>query len=637
LADLPHLPVAADLEAVAAAKPLRSLLPPVAAEGGGGGGYSGGGGGASPTLAEAGGGGGLYCSGAILSSSVSTAIGNGQVIITPICGPGAITGNAPLCVGSTEALNDTPSGGTWVSVNTTIATIDGSGNVTGLAPGTDTIYYIVLSDCGTVDTVVATLAVNASSSAGIISGSLTLCVGTSTTLMETLSGGTWSASNTNASITAGGLVTGVAVGTDIITYTNSCGLATTTAVVTINPAPTAGTITGSVFTVCAGSTITLADAASGGTWSSSNTAVATDGGGTVYGVSGGTATIVYTVSGPCGTVTATQAITVNPLPSAGTITGTISVCAGAAPFTLGDAVAGGTWSSSNTAVATITVGPPGGVVTPVSAGTTTITYSVSNSCGTSTTTQVITINPPPSAGSISGPSTVCMGGAPITLTDAVTGGTWSASNTNATVAGGTVTAVATGTDTIKYTVTNGCGANTATLLVSIDTVPTTAGTITGIDSLCTGTGHTVTLTDLTTGGVWSCSNTKATVAGGVVTGVAAGMDTVIYTVSNACGSISATFPIKVKTCPSEVNTITNPANDLAIYPNPASDELTIMMDEGSFSSFTITNSLGQVLIRDQQLNGSKTSVNIRSLPSSAIYYITFKGQSGTSVKRFVKM
>jgi sugar lactone lactonase YvrE len=78
--------------------------------------------------------------------------------------------------------------------------------------------------------------------------------------------------------------------------------------------------------------------------------------------------------------TTTVVVTVNPLPTAGTITGTDSVCPGFT-VTLSNATTGGTWSSSSSSIATVSAA---GVVTGVAPGTATITYTVSNSCGTAT-------------------------------------------------------------------------------------------------------------------------------------------------------------------------------------------------------------------------------------------------------------
>ncbi len=152
--------------------------------------------------------------------------------------------------------------------------------------------------------------------------------------------------------------------------------------------PTPGAITGTA-TICAGSSTTLSNATTGGTWSSSATGVATIGStGIVTGVAAGTAIISYAVSNSCGTATATQIVTVNPLPSAGTITGTATVTAGSTT-TLSNATGGGTWSSSATGVATV---GSTGVVTGVAAGTATISYTVTNTCGSAVATIVVTVN-----------------------------------------------------------------------------------------------------------------------------------------------------------------------------------------------------------------------------------------------------
>jgi hypothetical protein len=142
-------------------------------------------------------------------------------------------------------------------------------------------------------------------------------------------------------------------------------------------------------TVCVGSTTILSSATTGGTWSSSNTGVATvNSSGVVSGVSAGTATISYTATGSLGTGTTTRIVTVNPLPNAGAITGTATVTAGSTT-TLSNATTGGVWSSSATGIATV---GSTGVVSGVTAGTATISYTVSNGCGSAVATRVVTVN-----------------------------------------------------------------------------------------------------------------------------------------------------------------------------------------------------------------------------------------------------
>ena len=146
-------------------------------------------------------------------------------------------------------------------------------------------------------------------------------------------------------------------------------------------------ITGTM-TTCVGTTATLSDATPGGTWSSSNPAVATIGSATgIYtGVSAGTAVITYSVIS-AGSTTAT--VTITDVPSAGSITGSSLVCVGYTA-SLTDAAGPGAWTSSNTAMATVS---SSGVVTGVAAGTVTISCSYTNSCGTASATHTMTVNP----------------------------------------------------------------------------------------------------------------------------------------------------------------------------------------------------------------------------------------------------
>src|ERR1043165_3079311 len=162
-------------------------------------------------------------------------------------------------------------------------------------------------------------------------------------------------------------------------------------------------ITGS-STVLEGNTTTLADATSGGTWSSSNTSVATIGtNGVVTGVVPGVVTITYTVGGAY----VTKAMTVEAIQP---ITGASSVLEGNTT-TLADATPGGTWSSSSTSTATVGTN---GVVTGVTPGVVTITYTV----GTAYVTKTMTVN---AISPISGSSTVLEGNT-TTYTDATPGG-----------------------------------------------------------------------------------------------------------------------------------------------------------------------------------------------------------------------
>jgi uncharacterized protein YjdB len=435
-----------------------------------------------------------------------------------ICSPpDVITGPANVCIGSAITVSDDSLGGTWSTVNTTVATIgSGTGVVTGISNGTASITYTVNGGC----TAFKTITVNPLP--GPITGSTTVCTGLTTPLSDA-GGGTWASGTTTVATIglASGIVTGVSPGTSVITYTLGTGCIKTTTV-TVSAAP--GAITG-IATVCAGSTTALTDAG-GGTWASSNTIVATVGlsSGNVSGISAGTATIVYTLGAGC---TSSVTVTVNAAPAS--ITGAASVCAGSST-SLTDSPGGGVWSSSNTSVATVVAGTVNGI----SPGTATISYILSGGC---TATAVVTVNSMPSP--ITGATSVCQG-ATTPLSDAVSGGTWSSSNTTtASVSGsGLVTGLSAGTATISYTLGAVC---TVTSNITINPSP---AAITGATAVCAGL--TTPLTDATSGGAWASSNTTiATVSGGgLVSGISPGTAVISYTLGGVC-SATTTMSVNI--------------------------------------------------------------------------------------------
>ncbi len=79
----------------------------------------------------------------------------------------------------------------------------------------------------------------------------------------------------------------------------------------------------------------------------------------------------------------------------------------------------------------------------------------------------------------------------------------------------------------------------------------------------------------------------------------------------------------------------NHAPDVAVFPNPATDRLIVRMDEGAYSSFAITNTVGQtLLVKDVS---SRETVSDISTIRAGLYYITLKGDNGTRTLKFVKM
>ncbi len=477
----------------------------------------------------------------VTTGTCGTATATYVITINPAATAGTISGPAIVCAGSAITLSGSVSGGSWAASNGNAA-ITSRGILNGVIAGADTITYTVTSACGTSSTSTV-VTVNPLPNAGTISGATTLCATASTSLTESATGGSWSASNSHATVSSAGLITGISAGIDTIIYavTNSCGTATASRIITINPMPAAGSIAGA-SSVCASAAITLTDAASGGTWSATNSHAFITSGGVLTGISAGVDTIVYTVTNSCGTATATTTITVNPLPNAGSISGASTLCASATtPLT--DAASGGTWSATNSH-ATVS---SAGLITAISAGADTVIYTVTNGCGTATTSFVITINPAPNAGTITGPATVCQG-TTITLADAATGGSWTATNSHATVSStGLVSGISAGADTIIYTVTNSCGTATTNYVITVNPAPN-AGAISGAATVCMAA--TTALTASVTGGSWTATNGHATISStGSVTGVTAGIDTIIYTFTNSCGTATTSRVITISPAP----------------------------------------------------------------------------------------
>ena len=451
------------------------------------------------------------------------------VTVTPL--PTAILGIKTVCAGLTTSLSDATGGGGWSSSNTAVATVDAAGIVTGIAGGTSTITY------GGA-TCYVTCVVTVSPAPAAISGTLTVCLGNTTTLTDAFGAGTWTSSATGVA-TIGlntGIVTGISAGTSVITFTTPTSAAgagggcIATAIVTVN---TVSAISGTL-SLCAGSTTTLTDATAGGTWSSSATGVATIGAttGFVTTIANGTTTITYTSTAGC---TATAVVTVNALAP---ILGTLTVCQGSTT-TLSNSAGAGTWSSSNTAVAT--AGAASGIITGVSPGTSTITFVTAAGCSA---TAVVTVNP---ATPITGTTSICAGTTTI-LNDATAGGTWSSTNTGVatiTSPGGVVSAVAAGTTTISYLLPGGCYTTTTFTVITV-------AAITGTPVVCVG--NTTALNDATAGGAWVSGTTAvATIsAAGIVTGVSAGTSLITYTSGGGC---TATITVTVNPLPSAITGI----------------------------------------------------------------------------------
>ena len=350
------------------------------------------------------------------------------VTITVSSAPTAsIGGSATICNGASTALTFTGTagatvyywdGGTGVSSSLTLSGVSGTGTATVTVSPTVTATYTLTSvySGGSSYPVTGsvTVTVNALPTA-TITGTAAICNGSSTNI--SVAGGTPLASLSlnggAATISLDGSGNGSASvsPSSTTTYTATVSLsgcsqaAVGSPTVTVNAVPTA-TITGTAA-ICSGTSTNISVA--GGTplatvnINSGADTITLDGSGngstSVSPSSTTTYTATVSLSGCSQAAVGTVTVTVNPLPSPpSSITGTLSTYVSDTTI-LSDATSGGTWSSGTTSVASVSTG---GVVTGVSAGTATISYGVSNSCGTTYATAVYTVSAIPASGTISG-------------------------------------------------------------------------------------------------------------------------------------------------------------------------------------------------------------------------------------------
>jgi len=567
---------------------------------------------------------------AAITYNLLSGCGTVTAMVTINARPAAITGPDVVCVGAVISLDDSLTGGVWTSSHTSVATIGSlSGIATGVTAGITSISYAVTPGCS----VARVITVNSLPTP--ITGTLNVCVGAGTVLGDATGSGLWTSSNTAIATiySATGVAIGLSAGTTGITYTltTGCGFATTT--ITINPLPDA--ITG-ILRVCVGDSVTLSYGVGGGMWSSgiSGVAVTDSLTGVVTGVTAGATPIYYTLETGC---SAMIRVLVNPSPSAYSVTGGGSYCAGGAGVDLGltgsdpgvryqlyyDASVTGSLISGTGFGLDFGLQTLAGVYTVIASDAATgCTENMPDSA-------VITINSIDSIGRTRDTAVCYISDVEhIILTAPVaTGGVWYDGTS-----GITDTINAPGDYSFLYPDTAGCAIHCDTFHVVFVPLP---APISGNNTVCSG--DTLMLSDFITGGTWTSSALSVAtvnITNGIVSGMSAGVDTITYALLAGC-SVTQTITIVAPPCTNGISTIVN--NTLEFYPNPAADDLTIKMEGAAYNSLTITNNIGQQLIQQQIVRiANGTTVDIRTLPPG-MYYITLKGENGLKVQKFVKL
>jgi uncharacterized protein YjdB len=527
------------------------------------------------------------------SSEGKTAVASITVSLVPVASIVVSPNVTDLVVGQSsqltarvlDASGATLSGRTvaWSTNLSSVATVSSQGLVTAVASGTATITATSEGRSAS-----ATVNVGAQPvSAVIVSpGQMTIFAGQSVQLSalvtddrgQVLSGRpvTFSSSNSQvATVSSGGLVTGVSAGSTTITATSEG--ATGTATVTIAPEPVAAVeVTPATVNLFPGSGSQLGAVArnvngqvlTGRTvlWSSSSPSiVSVSASGFVTGLTPGDAVIIATIEGKQGSASVTvrsvpvATVTVSPATASTTVGQSVTLTAttlDAAGTTLTGRIVG--WSSSDNTIATVS---STGVVTGVANGSATITASSEGQSGTAVVTvaavPVASVAVTPAQATLSVGQSAQLSATAMDVSGQTLAGrttAWASANASvATVSGsGVVTGVGGGTTTITATIDGVAGSASVTVnppapaqVASVTVSPSTATVSVGSSVSLTatardGSGNVMSNAPIT----WSSSNAAvaSVSANGVVSGVAPGAVTVTATSGSASGTASITVP-----------------------------------------------------------------------------------------------
>ncbi|WP_178989408.1 gliding motility-associated C-terminal domain-containing protein [Winogradskyella schleiferi] len=447
-----------------------------------------------------------------------------------------------------ESLGGTPNlGGTW-----TPALTSGTGIFDPMVDAAG-IYNYTVSNASTPcpdASATVTVSILAGPDAGN-DGTLNLCDSTNTVnLFNSLSGtpetgGTWT-----PTLTSG---TGVfdpntdPEGIYTYTVTNSCGTSSATVTVSLSDTNDAGT-DGTLDLCATDTTVDLFDSLGGtpnvgGTW----TPTLTSGTGIFDPSVDANGIYTYTISNastPCPDAIATVTVSILTGPDAGN-DGTLNLCDSTSTVDLfnslsGTPESGGTWTPaliSGTGVFDPTTDPEG-----------VYTYTLTNSCGTSSATVTVSLSDTNDAGT-DGTLNLCTTDATLDLFNSLGGtpdvsGTWTPALASGT---GIFDPMVDASGIYTYTVSSGatvCPDATATVTVAVSEVPNAGND--GVLNLC-GSTTTVNLFDSLSGspdigGIWSPTLTSGT---GVFDPNTDPEGIYTYTLNNICGNSSAIVTVSL--------------------------------------------------------------------------------------------
>ncbi|HRZ42786.1 MAG TPA: T9SS type A sorting domain-containing protein [Bacteroidales bacterium] len=421
------------------------------------------------------------------------------------------------------------------------------------------------------------------------------------------------------------------VGTHIITYTytnaNGC---TKSATRTLNviPAPVVS-FTGLASSYCINEpTVTLTGTPAGGYFSGPGAGLASF---SPLSAGAGTHTITYTLSLNGCTSTASQQVTVNPLPVLSFVNVPSSYCINQGPLTLNATPAGGTFTFSGN-------GLTGNVLDPAVAGVGgyNLFYAYTDPVtGCSRTIKAVIYIRPVSASTLIGPATVCQSGAPVIISGspATPAGTYTGPGMTGNLFNPGVAGA--GTHTITYHYTNGFGCVT-TANHSIAVLAGPALTLPQTTTVCNNQTTTLTADSGATSYQWSTgATTQSIVVDGAILG--AGTHNISVTATNAQGcSTTAVIQVIVQVC-KVGSTAAEPS--VTVYPNPSSGAFNLILNNFTGTAkMSIYNEIGQLLssetLQFDDLESYTKSVDLSRQPAG-VYTVKLTNDRATRAIKLI--
>ena len=506
-----------------------------------------------------------------------------------------------FCAGNSVTLSSSAPNSVWSTGATTSA-------ITVSSSGVFTVATTNSFGCTATSTPLS-ITVNPTPATPILTanGATTFCQGDSVVVSTTVANSTITWSNGNIGNSTALLTSG----SYTATATNAAGCAATSApiVVTTNPQPQQPTITllGNASFCQGDSVILVSSATSGNAWSNGATTSS------VVVKTGGSYAVTQTNGFGCAATSNQQTVTVLASPAQPSITavGATTFCQGESVTLVSSSSNNNTWSNGATTNSIV-----------VSASNN-YTVSVSNTAGCTTESNpiLVTVNAAPAIPTVTatGPLAFCSGESVTLQASSGAQTSWSTGATGAQL-------VVSQPGNYSATITNsaGCSATSTTNTVIVYALPSTPGIIQiGMDL------STVNASSFQ----WMLSNVPVPNATNQsFTPPADGSYSVEIVDGNGCSAVSNAY---VYTSIGISEPLENGIT-MQLFPNPASDQVTILLEGNSANSAQIEllDNLGRVL---QSIDAShKPSVNLKvNQLATGMYFVRFSTASEQRIEKLI--